>query len=183
MNDVTFEESLLRFEQQHVFMMNVVQESFKWPDGQKRRAIGWQYGGHFIDKGELHLSDEERQVAARRVMNSITYLLAAQICEAMKRLKPPARQHPQAEVASAFEMSRLIRNAFAHDPGVPTWSIDPDCANKVFEVSGIMRLDTTNLQGQPIAWEDYGGFLAVHRLSQWVRQNVLQRPANSSAST
>jgi hypothetical protein len=77
------------------------------------------------------------------------------------------------DVRSAYQISRSIRNAFTHAPSDPIWSIDDDCKNQTFAVRDIIKLDTTNLHGQRFDWRHYGGPLALLRLSQFVRIEIL----------
>ena len=55
----------------------------------------------------------------------------------------------------------------------PVWSIDADCQNRQFAVADAIALDTSDLNGKLFDWQHYGGHLAIWRLSQWVRFNVL----------
>ena len=80
---------------------------------------------------------------------------------------------PSSDVRSAYQVARLIRNAFAHRPFDPTWSIDADCRDCVFEVPNVERLDTSCLDGRRFDWRDYGGPLALLRLAQFIRYDVL----------
>lgn len=68
----------------------------------------------------------------------------------------------------------MIRSAFAHAPFSPTWSIDPDCRDKVFAIPDVITLDTTDLHGTPFDWRQYGGPLALFRLCRFVRTQILQ---------
>lgn len=86
---------------------------------------------------------------------------------------PGARNHANSEIAAAYQVARLTRNAFSHHMLAPKWSIDSDCRGRVFEVKDVIEFDTSKLDGQPLQWEHYGGHLALWRLCQWVRSNVL----------
>jgi hypothetical protein len=77
-------------------------------------------------------------------------------------------------VQAAYQIARLIRNAFAHAPFAPMWSIDPDCRDKVFAVPDVIALDTTGLQGQPFDWRQYGGPLALFQLCRFARIQILK---------
>lgn len=99
--------------------------------------------------------------------------MAAQIREAIIDAVPNAKQHHDPEIQAAYQIARLIRNAFAHHPLYPTWSIDEDCRNRTFNVRDIISLDTTPLNSKRLDWRDYGGPLALLRLSQFVRYQIL----------
>ena len=72
----------------------------------------------------------------------------------------------------------MIRNAFAHGPISPKWSIDENCRNRVFEIAKVMKLDTTKLDGKPFDWRHYGGPLALFRLCRFVRSHILKDVTN-----
>lgn len=77
-------------------------------------------------------------------------------------------------VRSAYQIARLVRNAFfAHAPLSPTWSIDPDCRDVVFEVPDVIVLNTQGLHGTSFDWRHYGGSLALLHLCRFVRMEIL----------
>jgi hypothetical protein len=86
------------------------------------------------------------------------------------------------DVQAAYQIARLIRNAFAHAPFSPTWSIDPNCRDKTFAVGDLITLNTKGLQGMPFDWRHYGGPLAWFRLCRFVRVDILkdQAPARKT---
>jgi hypothetical protein len=135
--------------------------------------VSWTYGNHNVSD-ELALTPEGADFAARLLKKSATFLMAVQVQEALTWFsKGKARNHSDPNVRSAFEVARLIRNAFTHQPLHPTWSIDPPCANRKFTVSDIITLDTAKLHGKEFDWQDYGGPLALLRLSQYIRIKIL----------
>ncbi|MGO8759996.1 MAG: hypothetical protein ACLQG3_17910 [Terracidiphilus sp.] len=134
----------------------------------------WTYGQHSVEFHEIALTPEGADLAALCLERSATYLMAIQIQEALTEFaNQKAREHPQPEVRSAFEIARLVRNGFAHHPMRPVWDIDKHCGNSTYAVEGIIALDTTNLHGKPFDWRDYGGPLALLRLSEFVRTKIL----------
>lgn len=146
----------------------------------------WTHGRHTVEYNKIALTTEEADLAACYLHRSATYLMAVQIRETIKDTLPNAKEHPDSEIRSAFQIARLIRNAFAHNPFNPIWSIDPDCRDCTFVVRDIIALDTTQLQGKQFDWRDYGGPLALLRLSQFVRSNILgevKRSAEPNAQT
>jgi hypothetical protein len=130
------------------------------------------FGKRTVTSADVELTRDEADESAAVLEHTATYTLAMQIVQAMKDVLQKPREHQDHEIRHAFEIARLIRNAYAHQPFQPHWSIDPDCMNKVFEVAGITRLETANLSGQPVRWQDYGGMLALFRLSQYVRSVI-----------
>lgn len=135
--------------------------------------VTWAHGKHVVQYGEIALTPEEADYAAFFLQRNATYLMAVQVHQTLKHLFPNARGHPRVEVQAAYQISRMIRNAFAHNVSEPVWSIDNDCRNCVFEIAGIIRFDTTSLNGKPFDWRDYGGLLVLLRLSQFVRERIL----------
>ena len=134
----------------------------------------WTFGKYSIESHEMALTPEGASFAAQCLERSTTYLLAVQIKEALTEwTNHKAREHPQLEVRFAFEIARLIRNGFAHHPMRPVWNIDEPCESKVYSVDGVITLDTTHLDGRPFEWQDYGGPIALLRLSEFVRTKIL----------
>ena len=103
-------------------------------------------------------------------------MLAMAAKDAIRSVVQDPKNAADPKVRAAYQISRLIRNAFAHSPFDPTWSIDADCQNVVFDLEGIVRLDTTGLNGKPFDWRHYGGPLALLRLAQFVRHDILKEP-------
>ncbi len=100
--------------------------------------------------------------------------MAVAMKDAIKAAVQDPKNSTNPDIQAAYQISRLIRNAYAHNPFEPVWSIDPDCRNRTFEVRGIASLDTTNLQGVTFDWRHYGGPLAILRLCRYVRFEILK---------
>lgn len=100
--------------------------------------------------------------------------MAVAVKDAIRAVVSDPKVCSDPEVRAAYEIARLIRNAFAHAPFAPIWSIDPDCRSKVFEIADVIRLDTTDLHGEAFDWRHYGGPLALYRLAQFTRIQVLK---------
>ncbi|EMI21555.1 hypothetical protein RMSM_01520 [Rhodopirellula maiorica SM1] len=137
------------------------------------KFCGWTYGAHALSKDELTLDFDDATMAAAALGHTISMNLAVWIRHAFQDVVPDARDNPDWNICSAFEISRLIRNAFSHNPADPHWSIDPLCRNQVFIVDNVITLDTNDIDGTRFDWHHYGGPLALYRLSQWVRANLL----------
>jgi hypothetical protein len=76
--------------------------------------------------------------------------------------KIPFRQSER-EIEDAFQISRLLRNAFAHNPFAPVWKIDRAYRDVVFDVPDVISLDSNGLDGEPVRRVHYGGPVAVLR--------------------
>jgi hypothetical protein len=130
----------------------------------------WTHGKHSSGHKELALRQDQADFAAFILHRSATHMMAMAIKEALGGAKLMKSENP--DIRSAWQISRMIRNAFAHHPFWPKWSIDADCANKVFAVSDVISLDTHGLNGRDFDWRHYGGLLALYSLSRWVRKEV-----------
>src|SRR5208337_2753458 len=96
------------------------------------------------------------------------------IKDAIRAVVPDPKASTDSDARAAYQIARLIRNAFAHAPFLPTWSIDHDCQDKVFSIPDLIALDTTGLDGTPFDWRHYGGPLALLRLCRFVRIEILK---------
>jgi len=138
--------------------------------------LEWSHGKHKISYKEVALRKDQAAFAAWNMHRSATFLMAVTMKDAIKAVVPDPKHATNSDVQAAYQISRLIRNAFAHSPFNPVWSIDPDCRNRVFEVRDVVSLDTTNLQGVAFDWRHYGGPLAMLRLCRYVRFEILKDP-------
>lgn len=135
--------------------------------------LQWSHGRHLVTYSEIAIDPEEADFAAWNLQRSATFLMASQCLEAIRGVVPNPKSHSDRTIVSAYQISRLIRNAFAHCPFAPIWRIDPDCRSSRFEVPDVMQLDCDGLDGKPFDWHHYGGPLALLRLSQFVRRSIL----------
>jgi hypothetical protein len=142
--------------------------------------VTWSHGNHVVRYAELAISEDEADCAACYLHRSATFLMAVAMKDAIRTAVANPKNHSDDAVRSAYQISRLIRNAFAHAPFNPVWSIDPDCRDQVFVVRDLLSLDTTGLDGQRFDWRHYGGPLAVLRLSEFVRTEILKDQETSS---
>lgn len=108
--------------------------------------------------------------------STATLALASTIRDVIVSSFETPKEHANGDVVAAYQISRLLRNAFAHSMMSPKWSIDADCQNRTFEIGSIISLDTTNLNGQPLHWRHYGGPLAIFHFCRFVRESLLRDP-------
>lgn len=134
----------------------------------------WIHGKHKVKYKEIALRTEQADFAAHFLQDSATLLLAVVIKDAIRAVVADPKTSKDPNVRAAYQIARLIRNAFAHGPVSPSWSIDADCRNCTFEIPKTIELDTTNLHGSPFHWSHYGGPLAVFRLCRFVRKHILK---------
>jgi hypothetical protein len=133
----------------------------------------WTHGQHQVSYEEVALRADQADYAAFFLHRSATFLMAVAMKDAIRAVvhDPKTAAEP---VRSAYQIARLVRNAFAHAPFSPTWSIDDDCRDVVFEVSDVIALDTRGLHGTLFDWRHYGGPLALFRLCRFVRMEILK---------
>jgi hypothetical protein len=136
--------------------------------------IEWSHGKHHVRYSEIALSVQDADYAAWHLHRSATFLMAVAMKDAIRSAVHDPKSATDLNVQSAYQIARLIRNAFAHAPCDPVWSIDEDCRDCVFIVHDVITLDTKGLHDQPFEWRHYGGPLAMLRLSQFVRAEVLR---------
>lgn len=135
--------------------------------------IEWVHGEHRVLYRDTALRKDQGDFAASCLQRSATYMLAMAVKDALRIAVSDPKNSNDPNVRSAYQIARLIRNAFAHAPFAPIWSIDADCRDQPFEVPSVIRLDTTALNGQPFDWRHYGGPLALLQLARYVRHEIL----------
>lgn len=135
--------------------------------------IQWSHGKHLVNYSEIALTRDEADFAAWNLERSATFLMASAVLEAIRGTIQNPKSHADARVADAYQLARMIRNAFSHNPFNPVWNIDQDCRDKLFELQNVIHLDCRELNGKAFDWRHYGGPLAILGLSKFVRQNIL----------
>ncbi|HEY1786504.1 MAG TPA: hypothetical protein VGJ73_00035 [Verrucomicrobiae bacterium] len=144
--------------------------------------IKWIHGKHSVAYEEIALRQDQADYAACFLHRSATYLMAVVIKDAIRAIFSNPKTSKNLNVQNTYQIARLIRNAFAHDPTRPMWSIDPDCRNKTFSVSDIISLDTSGINGTEFDWRHYGGPLALFRLCRFVRFEILKEKSTPRKS-
>ncbi len=134
----------------------------------------WSHGKHSVKYDEIALRQDQADFAAHHLHRSATFLMAVAMKDAIRATVNDPKTSTNPDVRSAYQIARMIRNAFAHAPLSPTWSIDKDCRDQVFEVPDIITLNTKDLDGTPFDWRHYGGPLALFRLCRFVRMDILK---------
>ncbi|SRR6266498_3621842 len=135
--------------------------------------VDWSHGQYRVRYQEIALRPDQGEYAAAALQRSATYMLAMTAKDAIRVAVPDPKNSTDSSIRAAYQVARLIRNAFAHAPFGPVWSIDADCQNQVFEVPGIIKLDTTDLNGKVFDWRAYGGPLAILQFARYVRYELL----------
>lgn len=133
----------------------------------------WIHGRQRVTYEEIALRPDQAEYASCFLQKSATFLLAVAIKDAIRSVVHDPKTAADPNVRGAYQIARLIRNAFSHAPFSPRWSIDEDCRDQVFAVAGVISLDTTGLDGIDFDWRQYGGPLALLQLCRWVRFEIL----------
>jgi hypothetical protein len=134
----------------------------------------WTHGQRRVRYEEVALRQDQADYAADFLHRSAIFLMAVAMKDAIRAVVPNPKTSTDSDVRAAYQIALLIRNAFAHAPFSPTWSIDPDCRNKVFAIPNVIALDTTGTHGTAFDWHQYGGPLALFRLCRFVRTQILK---------
>lgn len=100
----------------------------------------WTHGKHKVSYEEIALTKDQADIAANYLKQTATYLMAITIKEALKKSFTDPKNHSDKNIIAAYQISRLIRNAFAHSPIKPVWQIDPECRDKEFIVDDVQNL-------------------------------------------
>jgi hypothetical protein len=133
----------------------------------------WSHGKHIVTYEEIALTKDQSDIAADYLKRTATYLMSITIKEALRKIYVDPKNHKDNNVVAAYQIARLIRNAFAHSPIRPVWHIDPGCRDKKFVIKDIISLNTKGLDQVAFDWRHYGGLLALFRLSKFVRIDLL----------
>ncbi|WP_157235150.1 hypothetical protein [Methylosinus sp. LW4] len=135
--------------------------------------VEWSFGKHTVSYEDFGLRIDQAEVVAPLLEMTATFVVAGAIRDAVAGYFPNPKAHNDSNVVSAYQISRMLRNAFSHSMLSPKWSIDDDCKNRVFNIEDVISLDTSKLHGQFASWRDYGGPLAIFKFGRYVRENIL----------
>ena len=142
--------------------------------------VEWTFGKHRASYADFGLRQDQADYSASVLETSATYILASVTRDALVALFEDPKSHENKSVVAAYQISRMIRNAFAHSMIRPRWSIDDDCRDKTFSIENVISLDTTNLNGKEFRWQDYGGPLAIFYFGRFVRETLFDDSIDSN---
>ncbi len=135
--------------------------------------VEWTFGRHRVSYEDFGLRKDQAEYAALHLETTATFVVACIVRDALVKLFDNPKAHANPDVVAAYQISRMIRNAFAHSMIYPRWSIDEDCRDKTFAIKDVISLNTTALGGQPLDWRHYGGPLAIFYFGRFVREALL----------
>src|SRR5882724_3171759 len=81
----------------------------------------WSHGKHSVEHDEIALRPDQADFAACFLHRSATFLIAVAIKDAVRAAVSDPKNSTDPSVQAAYQIARLIRNAFAHDPFSPKW--------------------------------------------------------------
>lgn len=135
--------------------------------------VEWVFGAHRVSYEDFGLRPDQVEYAALHLETTATFVMMGVIRDAIVGLFDNPKTHQTHEVSVSYQISRTIRNAFAHSMLYPQWSIDEDCRDKTFSIDNVISLNTTELHGKPMDWHNYGGPLAIYYFGRFVREKLL----------
>lgn len=131
------------------------------------------FGSHTYNHSDLYLTPEDEKIATATLEHSTTHIMSVQLDSFLQRFVEKRFEHSDQELRTAALIVRQIRNAFAHDPFNPTWEVgQPEAKNKELKIDNVLTLDTRKINGKSMQQMDYGGPLAILKLSQFVREKI-----------
>ncbi|HMN74150.1 MAG TPA: hypothetical protein PKA55_19990 [Rhodoblastus sp.] len=140
--------------------------------------VEWTFGNHRVSYQEFGLRRDQAELAAVQLEMTATFVVAATVRDAILAYFREPKNHSNLTIVAAYQISRMLRNAFSHSMVTPRWSIDDDCRSRIFSIDGVISLDTSHLHGQPVQWRDYGGPLSIFRFGRYVRESLLELPVD-----
>lgn len=166
----TYSDLLLFAELQYKLALAVETTATSSNDLHLNYLSTFSYGKHVIKERELMLTKENEKQASTLLVHSATYLLIVQLDKFLDKVLPETLKQNDADLNCAWRISHLVRNAFAHDPFAPIWTVSKRDRNRTYRVGNIISLDTSGLEGKPVLREHYGGPLALLKLVQYIRR-------------
>jgi hypothetical protein len=142
------------------------------------------WGRHSLDRGDLQLSPDIFALCGT-ILERLAYrLLAMELDAALSdALKGDDRfNHEDEFVRNASTVIRLIRNTVAHNILEPVWKIDRKLQNRKFAIDEILTFDTAGLNGKHLKRLDFGGPIALFRLSERVVSYLATSSSRSPAA-
>lgn len=159
----------------------------------------WTHGNYEVRYEEIALRQDQAEYAAQVIQHSATLTMAVAVKDAIEAVAPSLSESvrrngnqihqavddairntnpkpwtvPDDQVATAYHVSRLIRNAYAHSPFAPQWMINNTLRDTVFVIPGVIELQTRGLNNTAFDWRHYGGLLGLYQLCRFTRFKVL----------
>ena len=128
------------------------------------------FGKHSLSPKDLEMPVESFEICGTLLERLAYRLLAMELNSALEKrfgTWQVRSGHSNELIRNASVVVWLIRNAVAHDILEPVWKIDdPALQNRQFIVADVLTFDTTGLSGNLLKRFDFGGPIALFRLSE-----------------
>ena len=121
----------------------------------------WTYQKHTVNNKDLNISINEENKASILFEHSSLYLMANQLDSILEIKFNDRFNHADNSIKNLSIITRVIRNAFAHNPFNPKWLFRKKFKNKLFKIENIIELNTNELENKPVKRKDYGGPLSI----------------------
>jgi hypothetical protein len=142
------------------------------------------WGRHCLDREDLQLGSDCFAVCGT-ILERLAYRLLAMELDAAfsEELSGEDRfNHKDDFIRNASTVVRLIRNTVAHNVLEPIWKVDRKLQNRKFTIDGILTFDTAGLNGKHLKRLDFGGSIALFRLSERVVGYLTKFPSPPRAA-
>ncbi len=159
----------------------------------------WTHGKYSVSYDEMALRHDQAEYAAHVIQHSATLTMAVAVKDAIEAVVPGipgavrrvgnqiqravddaiSKTKPKpcivadCQVAAAYHISRLIRNAYAHAPFAPKWMINSGIRDEIFSIPDVIELRTRDLHDSDFDWRHYGGLLGLYQLCRFTRFKIL----------
>jgi hypothetical protein len=126
------------------------------------------WGKHSLEPDDLKLDPDSFALCGTLLERLAYRLLAMELDAALGAALNGGDRfgHKDSFIRDASTIIRLIRNTVAHNVLEPRWKIDRKFQNRQLAIDGILTFDTTGLNGQLLKRHDFGGPIALFRLSE-----------------
>jgi hypothetical protein len=111
----------------------------------------FSFGQHVAHRDELALTTEQEEHAFAALEHCAPYLAAVQVHTILESIHTDPFKISESEIAAAFQIARLIRNAFARNPFEPIWEIRDTGKDHTFSVPSVITLNTTQANAHLIS--------------------------------
>jgi hypothetical protein len=135
--------------------------------------VVWAFSRHHVGYEDFGLRPDQADLAASVLETTATFVVAGVIRDALVYFYANPKNHDDPDVVAAYQISRLMRNAFSHSMLAPRWSIDEDCKGKTYTIDKVISVNTTDLHGKELDWRHFGGPLAIFYFGRFVREQLL----------
>ena len=128
------------------------------------------FGAHSLDAKELEIPADAFALCGTLLERLAYRLLAMELNAALEKKFgnwTARRSHKDDLIRNSSMVVWLIRNSVAHNVLDPVWNIDdPTLQNQKFIIPDVLVFDTTGLNGNSLKRFDFGGPIALFRLSE-----------------